>query len=120
MNTLSILIYLAELCEGLKTLGFAIALMGGIASVFMCIFAYAEDEPLALRLLRYVLPVSIVCLFLCVFVPSQKTIMMIAASEAGERLASNPDVKGTASDATKLLRQWIKSQLKDGKEKSDE
>jgi ABC-type Fe3+ transport system permease subunit len=61
--------------------------------------------------------VVIVAVILCVILPSKQTILLIAASEVGERVLSNEKVTSIIDPSVEYLQAWIKNEL--GKLKAD-
>jgi hypothetical protein len=60
----------------------------------------------------------LICAFVVAVVPSQNTMYAIAASQIGEKIAVNGQVQEIASDATKALQSWIKTQIDPEAERS--
>jgi hypothetical protein len=125
MNSLSWLIYLADVASNLSTgaaiisvvgffLMFAPALVGRI---LVPIFASQGDEeaqaflPTMKMLWRFAATIYIVAFVVALVAPSRNTVLAIAASEAGERIAKSENVSEIANDASLALRQWIKKQI---------
>lgn len=70
------------------------------------------------RHLSYLIPTAIISLLIISIIPSKQTMYMIAASQIGEQVvqleevqAIGGDVGGLASDAIKLLRERISTEL---------
>ena len=112
MNSLSWMVYFAEICDNL---GFALHFWGA-GGLLLCIgiillFMISEgDYPKSWKGFWYGLVIGNVCLFLSVFVPSKNTFYAIAASQVGEKIAQNEGVQGLAKDSLTALRSWLKSQ----------
>jgi len=47
-----------------------------------------------------------------IVIPSRNTIILIGASEFGERLVTNPSVNGIVDPSIELLKTWIEQQTK--------
>jgi len=63
-----------------------------------------------------------VMLFLSVVVPSERTVVLIAASQVGEKVMHNDQVTGLAKDSVDLLSTYMKTELKNlkGKNKKED
>lgn len=121
MNSLSWLIYLAEIVRSLDlTLDFvrnwsmvvaAGCAVGGAFSLM------AEVEKYSIvcwqwfkRILLYiVLPI----ILLDVFIPTKQTVMMIAASEFGEEIATSAEAKNIGGKAYQSLDKFLSSYLEE-------
>lgn len=113
MNSLSWLLYFIGLVNNLgRTLGAGCVILLIVSGITGIIGAIAATESgkfpeLARVWLRRLVPAFIICAFLLTVVPSQRTMIMIAASEVGERVIKNEQVAGIANDSMDLLRSFI-------------
>lgn len=128
MNSLSILIYLAEFIPSLGHM-FGIMLVlcpcAVLAATMMWSFnssEYSFDSQsekqnkrelvsLAKTSMRYSIIVFAVSAVMTVIIPSRNTIMMIAASEYGEALYRSDAIQDILNPASKLLKSFIKEEL---------
>ena len=123
MNTLSWLIYAAEvserasvLCGFLAFVWFLVALVG-VGITFIC--AYDNNYghgPILSKWVPWTAFVSallfeMALLFGAVALPSSKTIYMIAASEAGETVVTSPDAIEMMSDLKAIIKKRLKDEL---------
>jgi len=118
MNTLSWLIYAADVLGSVKGLLVAVAIIGGggLSGVmlFMAIDAsapYSDAEPGSWKKpLRFVwIPVLVG--LVAALIPSQRTIYMIAASEAGEAVVTSPDAIEMMGDLKAIIKKRLKEEL---------
>ena len=132
MNSLSLLIYIIGVVEGM---GIAFRFMAGIGTVGLIIsviwwFAiiaekggYNEEamegqRPNLKKLRLVVVPLFIFGWLGCIFFPSQRTVILMASSEIGEKLVNSDTMKNLANDTAKdiikpsveLLNVWIKKE----------
>lgn len=140
MNTLSWLIYGGDLAEGLKTLAIMAGLFAVIVSAACFFFGLAsadfgkldvryadsaEERSAAKDLVnrRYRLakvapltglPIAFIFAAVAAAIPSKATIYMIAASEMGERVVSQPEAKEMLGDLREVIAKQIKK-LRDEK-----
>lgn len=123
MNAISWFLYLADVLSNAQ-LAIGLIIAGCVCFITFSGIGYAVTDgeiidifPNMKKYSARVLYVGIVLIVVIIFIPSKNTLYAIAASEVGEKLIANDDVKGIASDATKALQQWIKSQLKEDAKK---
>jgi len=129
MNSLSWLLYAAEVTEGIKGTVILFAVVGGFALVFSWMpFLLSDDSPadwgkwLGGLPRRFGLWVILACLVF-VALPSKNTIMLIAASEVGETVLSSTQAQqiggeagALATDSLRVLRKFINDQLEEANE----
>lgn len=116
MNTLSWMIYLAEVAGNAQGFLIAATLSTALAlTVATVVFAAAgsvgDAEESAWKKPVRLLWIPTVCGLLSVFVPSTKTLYMIAASETGEVIASTPEAKEMLGDLKDVIRKKLKEEL---------
>jgi len=117
MNSLSWFIYLADVIGGLNAffgiatgLAVVVTIMSGFFGLIVFSEDYDKDErATCLKILRLAIPAAATCGLLASLVPSQRTIMFIAASEFGEELSQTE----TASKAQKALDKFLSDYLED-------
>jgi len=126
MNTLSMLLYLADLAGNLTGLAIAALVILGLSLTFSWMpFMFADKSPsdwtgwLANTLRRLVLPLGI-CAVIIALMPSRNTIMLIAASEVGEAVLASEQAQELggeagqlATDSLRVLRKFINDQLEE-------
>jgi hypothetical protein len=118
MNTLSWLIYAGDALGKIGVLFEVIAVLSavgiGVVSGVSEIFASFDEAPKGYwkKPFRY-LWVTAIFAVLATVTPSQTVIYMIAASEAGEEIASNPQAQEMASDLGRLIQQKLDEALSD-------
>lgn len=118
MNSLSWMIYLAEVAgraaDMFGAASFLFGLFGGVCCWFLAAFLVIEEGKKAL-------PIAIVCVWFVVetvfvagsvLIPSSSTIYMIAASEAGETVVTSPEAKEMLGDLKEIIRRRLKEELK--------
>lgn len=129
MNTLSWLLYAAEVLGNVQNVSVVAATVTGIAAVTclgaagMVISSYPDDNDRANHawLLSKVKPLVIACFcagLLAALLPSKNTIMLIAASEVGETILTSEKAQeiggeagALATDSLRVLRKFINEQL---------
>jgi The Golgi pH Regulator (GPHR) Family N-terminal len=132
MNSLSWLIYLAGVAEGLSTIVTVIAVLSGIAAIaaWIAFFAafdetdssgrpYSDEQieqtrkvvrPTIRRVAFTLLFTSIFASVINVGLPSRQTILLVAASEMGERALMSRPVQEVIDPSVELLQTWIRQQ----------
>lgn len=116
MNGLSWLIYASDVLSTLKCV-VAIFTFGSLVIFGMWKFLVAmdcEEEMSAACNSRFVktLPWIVAGAIVFSVLPTQNTVLAIAASEVGEMIAKKPEVEGLATDTLRALRSWIEKQTK--------
>lgn len=122
MNTLSWLIYAADVLGSVKGLLIAVAIVGMIVlSVAMLAAAIGASEPYPAvpagtwkKPLRFMW-VPIVAGLIAALIPSTRTLYMIAASEAGEAVVTSPDAIEMMGDLKAIIKQKLKAELGEAK-----
>lgn len=128
MNNLSWFIYLAEMADNLRaflqvTSGISLGLVG-MAGIPACISKFDEDMGdgtfygVWLPVAKKIVPAAVLCLLVSTAIPSQRTLILIAGSELGERVAKSDDVKNIVNPGMDLIRKWIKQEADKIKDKS--
>lgn len=135
MNSLSWLLYAADVAQGIKVGGGIAAtfmVVGGVAAMPMSFLAgetyyfYTEDEKEEARarpgiirdVAKKVIIGGVILLSVGAVLPSRTTIMLIAASEVGETILASPQAQEIggeagelATDSLRVLRNFINEQL---------
>lgn len=105
MNTLSILIYLAEVSGKLATfLGFTAGACAIIVFIFMLTNAI-ESEKFVFKA-NFAAAGAILAL-IAIFIPTSDTIYLIAASEYGETIVTSPEAKELMQGVYDVLKAKI-------------
>lgn len=117
MNSLSWLIYLAEVVDTFgKMLGTALfvsifALMAASAGI---VIGHVEEESaissFGKRLAKWTLGVLLIGSIFFVITPSRQTVLLIAASEIGERVMTHERAQRVIDPSVELLQTWIRQQ----------
>ena len=116
MNTLSWLIYFAGLVHGLITITALTALMCISIWVLARLIFILHHERMIIKEDLEKLPsgnyllIGFICLGIAVFLPNRNTVMLIAASEIGERLVTSQQVVDVVDPSLDLLKTWIKKE----------
>lgn len=109
MNALSWLIYLAGVAGNIQGLLIAIGLISGVAVILFTIFTAVEnDDPWPALKWAWI---PICAGILAAALPSTSTIYMIAASEAGEQIATSPDAIEMMGDLKAIIKKRLKEEL---------
>jgi hypothetical protein len=120
MNTLSWIIYLAELSETLKAfLAIATAAAVFATAGFLITYAHShrQEEVIWLSRTKISAMALIVSALSCAMLPSRQTVMLIVASELGERVVSNAQITSVVDPSLELLNAWISKTTQDLKGK---
>lgn len=117
LNTLSILLYLTDVVDSLNNVLGIITFIMSVALLFsLFIFSVRRthfDEPydrldnICLSFAKRLIIGIIVTSSLLVVAPSQRTMLMIVASEYGEKIYNSKSVTGILNPATNLLKSYI-------------
>lgn len=120
MNSLSWFIYLTQVVPGLGQMftGFAIVLGTALALSFM-VRGMASDEddyeeelkPKFIKFQKYSTICVVVFALLSTVIPNRQTLILIAASEVGEKVYQSDKVKSIIDPSVELLQEWIKKEL---------
>jgi hypothetical protein len=132
MNTLSWFIYFIGVVPALKGVMIAVAILSGIAlglvilsHMFNRSDTYSEQEKenfdeISAPVYRYWRKVFVwilcVSVPITVFVPNQKTMILIGASEFGEKMIMSEKAQKLLDPSYQLLEAWINEELKKLKE----
>jgi hypothetical protein len=128
MNNLSWFIYFTEVAGNLR--GFLQVFSGvallvvGLAGIPALISKfdefmgdgsfYAAWRPVA----NWVIPAALFGFFVAGLIPTQRTLILMAGSEFGERVAKSEDVQSIVNPGMDLVRKWIKQEADKIKDKS--
>lgn len=126
MNGLSWLLYSAGVVDGVQTIATFAAVFGGIGAVLagVCYGVVSLDGtfddgdrarlvPFWGKLGRRLLIGAVLAVVIGLAVPSRSTLLLIAASELGEEIVTDPEVVDTAAAALDLIRTRIAQELAD-------
>ena len=114
MNTLSLFIYLANVIDNmsgyLTFIAFIFFVITGFVTLGTFIYTVQEEMPTRkwLITLGFTWVLTIGLGLLVAFIPSERTIYMIAASELGEQVVTNPE----AQEVMTALKERIMLELK--------
>lgn len=127
MNSLSWFIYLIQIIPTLSgiagiTAFISVLLYAGLW--FVRSVSYSEvygdrsreeydtvKKPMLVFYQRLVLSIFCVSMFLSVFTPKKETMILIAASEFGEKVFASQSVKNLLDPSMELLQEYIKNEL---------
>lgn len=122
MNNLSLMIYLAEVCGRIQNASgfifFMSAMLGTIAMCFLWAFHLIEEEGRRSTILIITgiwLFVSLLSGAIAGLTPSQKTLYLIAASEAGEMVVKSDETQEMLGDLKAIIKNRLKEELGEGK-----
>lgn len=128
MNSLSWLIYTISVLDKLGSISVIVMFMAGVATVITLaawVITWGEyygNEPFPTqhftRWLKISVPLLVTAAVLHIAIPNDKNMMLIAASEVGQRVITSDQAK-TVMDKTatvldpsiELLQTWIKTEL---------
>ncbi len=111
MNTLSWLLYLADVSDDLDFLMMAATFASVLAACLSLWVRVAESDPAdkagAARVLKVAFPMALAFWILSAVIPAKETVYAIAASELGETAINSP----TGGKAVKALNAWLDRQI---------
>lgn len=115
MNDLSWLIYLIGLSGSLKIAAGFLFTFGVAGYLCYCLITTISNDDYGVTKKDIkIYPIFILLFLLSVLIvtPSQTTMILIAASEVGEKVVSNDKVVKTVDPAIELLQTWIEAETK--------
>jgi hypothetical protein len=114
MNSLSWMIYLADVASGLSVMLAIVATLAACAVGFSLLWAAIEEDDISMAApwAKRLLPVAVGCALLAVLIPSPGTVYAIAASETGEAALKSE----TGGKAVQALNAWLDRQIAGEKE----
>jgi len=122
MNSLSVLIYLADISTSVSVVSFALGAIGLIVCAAVTIgYLVTTDEDSAEEVrghlfcgkaLKRVVPITAILFFVGLFTPSKEGIYLIAASEVGEEVVKSDVAKKSLAVIENYLDDVIADQLK--------
>lgn len=127
MNNLSLLIYFASVVGSvghMLAVALIILMLATVALAITTAIAFGDNhsddfKALSVKFLkRCVTSVVIIALVLS-FLPDRKTVLMIAASEMGQKLILNPSVQQVVDPSIELLTTWMKNETAEIKKKME-
>lgn len=117
MNSLSWLIYLAEVVDTfgkMLDVVLIIAVAALLAASIATVIGHLDEEPIITsfgkKLAKATLVTASICSIFFVITPSRQTVLLIAASEIGERVVTSDRVQGVIDPSIELLQTWIRQQ----------
>lgn len=103
MNSLSWLLYLADMASSLNTISVVVI---GICLCIAFIWFFATEGEQAKTAGKFMIA-ALIAAVIAALLPSKETVYAIAASEMGEELLKTP----TSAKATKALDAWLDKQI---------
>jgi len=114
MNTLSWMIYAADVAESARNIFGVVTFFGCLGAALLAVpflagtdCASEEDQATLRKALKVCLIVAFASRLIALPIPSKETVYAIAASEMGERALNTP----TADKAVKALNAWLDKQI---------
>jgi hypothetical protein len=115
MNSLSWVLYLADIVGGLANGAIAVCIVLALAALMVPMIMDGYDEKEARnKVMKRLAIVFGICASIAVFVPSKNTIYAIAASEYGAEALKTPE----ATKARQALNAWLDKQIEQKPEQS--
>lgn len=117
MNTLSWLLYLAEVSENLRVVlngaMVLICIFGLMLLGALWIFTFVEEAPKtpAVAFTALWAMLAVIGAAGLILTPSSKTIYMIAASEAGETIVTSPEAVEMMGDLKAIIKKRLAAEL---------
>ena len=113
MNSLSWMIYLADVLGSLRVFTGFIAAGLGIAGAICLACSLDCDDKEGVKFAGKLLSGMVAMAFLSCVIPGEKTMMRITASEMAERVITNPQVQNIVDPSITYLRLWLGKQIKE-------
>ena len=113
MNSLSWMIYLADILGSLKIFTGFIAGGLGISGIICLIASLDCNDKDGVKFSVKMLSGMVAVVFLSCIIPGEKTMMRITASEMAERVITNPQVQNIVDPSITYLRLWLGKQIKE-------
>lgn len=116
MNSLSWLIYFAGLVHSLIFITVVVSIVCFSIWTMVRLFFILDHERMITKEDQEQLPsgnyliVGFICAGIASFLPSKNTVMLIAASEVGQRLVTSQQVVDVVDPSIELLKMWIKKE----------
>lgn len=116
MNSLSWLIYLGEVSGNLRDIAGTGLFLGGAIGGFGLVawigpFLGGKPTKAWFASLGAYIILGVFGIAILAFMPSSKTIYMIAASEAGETVVTSPEAKEMLDDLKSLIKRKLKEEI---------
>ena len=116
MNSLSWMIYAAEVLDRASAAFGFLTLVAFVGAAFAVIASFAiESDPDApqamIKPLRRMWLGPVFTGAIALFSPSSSTVYMMAASEAGETIITNPEAREVFNDLKTIIKSKLKEQL---------
>lgn len=126
MNSLSLLIYLAGVVNNLgafMTLLSVLSLVSIFIITFLWLISVGDiDKELSKRIINFIkipIVVGLITASFSTFIPSRQTVLLIAASEMGEKVLNNEKVGQVIDPSIDLITTWMKNETAEIKKKME-
>ena len=125
MNSLTWLILLIGLTDNLHAALPAIFIFGGLAAIACGVGASADDRnfdearPHFLKWAKRLAGIVVFSIVLQIVIPTKQTMIMVAASEVGDKVVKSEKMQQILDPSIDLLQQWIKNELAVQKKKAE-
>lgn len=103
MNSLSIVLYIAGVSEGIGVVLFLVATCAGLGVMILHLMHRIDEDVVASPPSRWIIFASIFALFVVALIPSEETILMIAASEYSEEAIETEFGKEVITEARRAI-----------------
>ncbi len=117
MNSLSWLVYGMQV---FTNLGVLLAIVGGFVCVWLLFWGFCalcnDDQKAPLSITHFVkrfkqlIWVPVVCFTMLIFMPNERTMYLIAASEVGDRIVNSQKVQSIVDPGSEYLKTWLKKE----------
>lgn len=113
MNFVSLILYFGNVADKLGPIGFVVGIFGVVFGCIVCIFiadSIREEEQKMYRTARnWLFTIGITALTISVLMPSKDILYLIAASELGEEVVTNPEVVEVATELKDIILDKIRA-----------
>ena len=134
MNNLSWMIYFIDVFQTIvrwsifATIASAISLSASFIMISICIDDCSKRKEIEkieryqqtrLKFVKICLPILIVSIIISTVIPSRQTLILISASEIGEKIINSDNTKAIIDPSVNLLKGWIRKELDKLNKESD-
>lgn len=121
MNSLSWLIYAASIVSSLNGFLIAVAIIAGIVGAILTLISiicagendesWKRAEPRVLKVRNVAIGAFMMCAPLVILVPDKQTVIMIGASEFGQRMIQSDTVQRLADPSVAYIEAWLRMEI---------
>jgi len=103
---LALLVYAVSLLETLNAFSTVFAIIGSCALFVIILIKIMED--LTPPYFKTIVSITLISLFLAIFLPSTKTAYLMIGAYAGQKVVESPEVQELSGDVLKIIKSKVK------------